>query len=93
MLSGTESVKGARAPAAAVEIQSPVGWGGGSWEQLCAARAWAVGLSFGRVSGSKMGVHAPADLASSPTQADSGGASEPGRAERRSERACLDALD
>ena len=47
MLSGTESGKGARATAAAVEIQSPVGWGRGSWEQLRVLRAlWAVRLSF-----------------------------------------------
>ena len=41
---------------------------------------------------SKLRLHAPANLASSPTQADSGGASEPGRAERRGEQRTLSIL-
>ena len=89
MLSGTESVKGARAPAAAVEIQSPVGWGRGSWEQLCAARAAGCGSVVRCVSDSKMEVHAPANLASSPTQADRRRQSRAGRSGVA--RACLDA--
>ena len=79
MSSGTESVKGTRAPAAAVEIQSPVGWGRGSWEQLCAACAVGCGSVVRCVPDLRWRVHAPANLASSPTQADRRRQSRAGR--------------
>ena len=61
MLSGTESVKGTRAPAAAVEIQSPVGWGRARvlGAAVCRARCGLWVCRSVRVR-SKMGVHAPA---------------------------------